>query len=186
MSVEFARHWFTVGDYERMGEAGILPDDKRFELIRGEIIEMSPIGQRHAACVAKLTSVLSQQTAGTAIVWVQNPIVLDDFSEPQPDVVLLKPRADFYRNALPTPDDVLLVIEVSDTTLNFDRQVKALDYARAGISEVLIFNLPDEQLEYYEQPTNGAYRISRTLELGERLQSSTVSGALFDVTEILG
>lgn len=186
MSVEFARHWFTVGDYERMGKVGILPHDKRFELIRGEIIEMSPIGKRHAACVNYLSNSLSAQLGQTVIVSVKNPIVLDDFSEPQPDVVLLKPRADFYRNALPKPEDVLLVIEVSDSTLEFDRRVKVSDYARTGIPELLIFNLPDEQLEYHAQPANDAYKITRTLKRGERLQSSSVPGAIFDVAEILG
>lgn len=186
MSVEVAKHWFTVGDYERMGEVGILPHDKRFELLRGEIIEMSPIGKRHAACVKRLNRTLNRDVGDSVIVSTQDPIQLDDFSEPQPDIALLKFRDDFYEQSLPMPSDVLLVIEVSDTTLDFDRRVKVSDYARAGIPEVLIFNLPDEQLEYFAQPVNGVYRITRTLKRGERLQSSVVPGAVFDVAEILG
>ena len=186
MSVQFARHWFTVGEYERMGEVGILPHDKRFELIRGQIIKMSPIGKRHAACVKRLNRTLNRQVGDSVIVSTQDPIQLDDFSEPQPDIALLKFRDDFYEQSSPTLSDVLLVIEVSDTTLDFDRQVKVLDYARASIPEVLIFNLPDERLEYYAQPANGVYTITRTLKRGERLQSSIVPGATFDVAEILG
>lgn len=124
MSLQIAKHYFTVGDYERMGEVGILPADKRYELIEGEIIEMSPIGRRHAACVNHLSRTLNRQVDDTIIVSTQNPIVLDDGTEPQPDVCLLKFRPDFYRSAHPTPADVLIVIEVADTTLDYDRGKK--------------------------------------------------------------
>src|SRR5919206_2831256 len=103
MSVQIAKHWFTVAEYERMGEAGIFSADDRVELIEGEIVEMSPIGKRHAACVNRLNKLLGQAVGASTIVSVQNPIRLDDYSEPQPDVALLKPRADFYEQSLPTP-----------------------------------------------------------------------------------
>ncbi len=186
MSVRFAKHWFTASEYERMGEAGILPANERFELIEGEIIKMSPIGKRHAACVAKLNALLSQQLAGTFIVWVQNPIILEDFSEPQPDIALLKPRPDFYRDALPIPLEVLLVIEVSDTTLEYDRRVKLSIYAAAGIPEVLIFNLPDEQIEYHSQPSNGAYQHTRLYKQGATLTSVAVPDLKINVDAVLG
>ena len=186
MSVQFAKHYFTIHDYERMGETGILPHTKHYELIEGEIIEMSPIGSRHAACVCQLNQSLYNQVGDAVIVRVQNPIVLDDFSEPQPDITLLKPRTDFYRDKHPAAADVLLVIEVADTTLGFDRQVKMPMYARAGIPEALIFNLPDEQLEYHANPSNGVYQVTRILKRGETLASSSVSGAVFDVAAIFG
>ena len=103
MSVQFARHYFTVGEYERMGETGVFAPDDRVELVEGEIIEMSPVGSRHAACVDVVANILHEQLRGKAIVRVQSPIVLDDFSEPQPDVSLLKFREDFYRDAHPSP-----------------------------------------------------------------------------------
>src|SRR5215211_5706994 len=117
MSVQIAKRCFTVAQYNRMGEAGILTEDDRVELIEGEIIEMSPIGRRHAACVGRLTNLFSKLLAERAIVWIQNPIVLNDYAEPQPDVALLVRREDFYERSLPAPDDVLLIVEVSDTTL---------------------------------------------------------------------
>lgn len=186
MSVQFAKHWFTVGEYERMGEVGILPEDKRYELIEGDIIEMSPIGMRHAACVNRLNRILNRQAGDSIIVSIQDPIQLDDYSEPQPDVALLKYREDFYELSFPTGADVLLVIEVSDTTLNIDRQLKLSSYARAGILEALIFNLPDDQLEYYAQPVSGAYKHARILKCSEQLKSSVVPDLTFDVAAILG
>src|SRR5687767_15230062 len=114
-SVEVTRHSFTVAEYRRMGEAGIFSEDDRVELIGGEVVEMSPIGKRHAACVGRLTQLITLRLRLSAFVWAQNPVQLDDYSEPQPDLAILKPRADFYGQSLPTPADVLLVIEVSDS-----------------------------------------------------------------------
>ncbi|HEX8685523.1 MAG TPA: Uma2 family endonuclease, partial [Pyrinomonadaceae bacterium] len=134
-AIEVNRRSFTVAEYERMGQFGIFSEDARVELVCGEIIDMSPIGERHAACVAILTQLITLRLRLSALVWAQNPVVLDDYSEPQPDLAILKPRGDNYRTSKPTPDDVLLVIEVSDTTLEYDRQVKMRLYARAGIPE---------------------------------------------------
>ena len=135
MSVEIARHSFTVEEFERMGEACIFPPDARLELIEGEIVEMSPIGSPHAACVDALALLFNEIARRRFIIRVQSPVRLNDFSEPQPDVALLRWRDDFYRSAHPTPADVLLVVEVSDTTVETDRKVKVPLYARAGIPE---------------------------------------------------
>lgn len=186
MAVNLAKHHFTVSEYERMGETGVLPPDARVELIEGEIVEMSPIESPHAACVDLITENLNPQLRGRAIVRTQNPIVLDDFSEPQPDAAVLKLRADRYREAHPRPLDVLLIIEVSDTTVQKDRLVKMPLYARAGIPEALLFDLAGDQVEYYSQPKAGTYQVARTLRRGERFESASMPGHALDIALILG
>jgi Uma2 family endonuclease len=186
MSVQIAKRCFTVAEYNRMGEVGIFTEDDRVELIEGEIVEMSPIGRRHAACVGRLTNLFSRLPAEKAIVWVQNPVVLDDYAEPQPDVTLLRRREDFYERALPTPGDVLLIVEVADTTLDYDRQIKVPLYARAGISEVWVVNLVDEQVEVYTRPADGAYRSVSQHGRGEALNSADALNLAVSVDEILG
>jgi len=186
MSVNLDKHHFTVSEYERLGETGVFPPDARVELIEGEIIEMSPIGSRHAACVDLVADTLHEMVRGKAIVRTQNPIVLDDYSEPQPDITLLRLRPDFYRKAHPGPDDILLVIEVADTTLHYDRNVKVPLYARAGIAESLLFNLPDGRLEYFSRPDRGVYQVNRVINRGERFESTCVPGLTLDVDIILG
>jgi Uma2 family endonuclease len=186
MSVNLAKHHFTVGEYERMGETGVFSPDARVELIEGEIIEMSPIGSRHAACVEPTAELIRESLERRFQVRSQNPIVLNDFSEPQPDIVVLRSRLDFYRSAHPVPEDVLLVIEVADTTVQYDRYTKMPLYARAGIPEVLLFNLPDDQLEYFSQPAMGTYQVSRVLNRGERFESTNVPGLTLDIQMILG
>jgi Uma2 family endonuclease len=186
MSVQIARHTFTVAEYRRMGEAGILTEDDRVELIEGEIAKMSPIGERHAACVGWLTRTLTLLLQHVALVWSQNPIELDDYSEPQPDVVVLKPRDDFYRNGHPKPEDVLLVIEVSDSTLAYDRQIKVPLYARAGVPEVWIVNLSDERVETFAEPSGGAYSVAASYSRDEDVQSYALCDLNLGVSEILG
>jgi Uma2 family endonuclease len=186
MSRELAKHWITADEYERMGEAGIFPEDARFELIEGEIYEMSPIGSPHAACVNYLSMLLNRLFGDSFIVAIKNPIRLDDFSEPQPDVALLRRRDDFYRSAHPTPTDVLLVVEVADTTVETDRKVKLPLYARAGIPEAWIVNIPDEQIEIYSDPSGDAYRITVQSVRGESAQSLTLKELAVSVDELLG
>jgi Uma2 family endonuclease len=186
MSVQIAKRWFTVAQFNRMGETGILTEDDRVELIEGEIIEMSPISRRHAACVDRLIELLSEQLQRKAIIRVQSPIVLNDYSEPQPDVALLRRRDDFYEHSLPTPDDVLLVIEVADTTLEYDRQIKVQLYARAEIAEVWIVNLMDEQIEVYARPANGAYQSSQQAGRGQSINSPNAFDLTLSVNDILG
>jgi Uma2 family endonuclease len=134
-------HRLSVGDYYRMAEAGILAPDARVELIEGEVLDMAPIGTRRNGCVNFLSNTLVAALHERAIVQTQGPIRLDEYSEPQPDLALLRPRPDFYGSAHPTPADVLLVSEVADTTLAFDRDVKVPIYARFGIPEVWLVDI---------------------------------------------
>lgn len=182
----YTRHSFTVEEYRRMVEAGILREDARVELIGGEVVEMSPIGKRHAACVARLTQVITLLLQRAFLVWAQNPIQLDGYSEPQPDVVVLRPRDDFYENEPPKPEDILLVIEVSGSTLAYDRKVKVPLYARAGIPEVWIVNLIDERVETFADLSGGAYQTTATFSRGEEVQSRTLAALRLDVSEIFG
>jgi Uma2 family endonuclease len=184
--VKVTRHRFTVAEYERMGQIGIFSEDERVELVNGEIVEMSPIGERHAGCVGLLTQLITLLLQSSAVVWVKNPIRLDDHSEPQPDIAVLKPRADFYRRSKPTPADVLLVIEVSDTTLEYDRQIKVPLYARAGIAEVWIVNLSDERVETYRDPSGGAYQANASVRRGEEVEARAVASLRLSVAELLG
>jgi Uma2 family endonuclease len=186
MSVQSVRWTFDVNDYHRMAEAGILSEDARVELIEGEIIKMSPIGSRHAGCVNRLTTILTERTGRTAIVSVQNPVRLDDYSEPEPDIILLKPRGDFYAGAHPTPQDVLLIIEVAETSLDYDIRVKMPLYARAGIPEVWVANLVGDTFETYSDPVGGVYRKTGRVLRGEKLSPLQMPSLILDVDEILG
>ena len=167
MSVQYQKRYFNVAEYYRMAEAGVLSPDDRVELIEGEIIKMSPIGSRHAACVRTVDAFLNGQIGSLAQVSVQSPVRLNDFSEPQPDIALLKPRDDFYATAHPTSADVLLIIEVTDTSLEYDRGVKLPLYARAGIPQVLIVNIAAEVIENYSESANGAYQKFMRAQRGE-------------------
>jgi Uma2 family endonuclease len=184
MSVQVAR--FTAEQYERMIEAGVFPPDYRAELIEGEIIEMSPIGTHHSACVARLTQKLTLLLQQQFIVWVQCPVWVDDYSVPQPDVAVLKPRADFYRRSKPTPADVLLIIEVSDTTLEYDMKVKVPLYARAAIPLVWLVDLNAGAIEVYSQPANGAYQQLQVMRRGDSLTIDSLPGLVIKVDDLLG
>src|SRR5438552_5474421 len=142
-----AEHRFTVADYHRMAETGVLKPAARVELLDGRIIDMAPIGPFHGGSVNRLIRLFSKFANGRWLVSAQNPVHLDEFSEPQPDLMLLKPAADDYTSRHPRPDDVLLLVEVADTTLAFDREEKLPIYACAGISEVWILNLSARQIE---------------------------------------
>ena len=151
------RRRFTVAEYYAMADAGILTRDDRVELLDGDIILMPPIGNWHAASVDFYTNILPKLLDGLAIVRVQGPTRLSDESEPQPDVMLLKWRDDFYQGGHPSPEDILLLIEVSDTTIDYDRNTKLSAYARAGIPEVWIVSREDRRIESYTQPSESAY-----------------------------
>jgi len=186
MSVQIERKWFSVDDYYRMAEAGILSEDDRVELIEGEVIKMSPIGKFHAACVKRINAILNRLVGKSAIVSVQDPIRLDDFSEPQPDIAVLKPRDDFYSSGHPKPDDVLLVVEVADSSVQFDRMIKMPLYARAGIPEVWMVDIGRDLVEVYAHPVNGRYQDFREAKRGETLTSSSLPTLVITVDEILG
>ncbi|HHJ37985.1 MAG: hypothetical protein AXA67_12560 [Methylothermaceae bacteria B42] len=170
------RHRITVEEFQRMGEAGIFPEDKRVELIEGEIIDMGPIGNPHASSVRKLIHTLSRQINGKALLDVQNPILLDESSEPQPDIVILRPRSDFYATHTPTAKDVLLLIEVADTSLDYDHNVKIPLYARHGIPEVWLIDLENQVIEVYRNPTPQGYTSVQAYQAGEIIQAETISG----------
>ncbi len=186
MSVQLRKRYFNVDDYYRMAEAGLFSEGDRVELIEGEVVEMSPTGSHHQGCVDELNALLASNVGRTAIVRVQGPIRIDDYSEPEPDIALLKPRADYYRKSHQAPADVLLVIEVADTSADYDRNVKLPLYARAGIPEAWLVILPKDLIEVHSQPKNGKYQKVQRLKRGKTLVSSTVPGLSFSVDEILG
>lgn len=167
-----------------MAEVGIL-QDRGIELINGEIIEMSPIGSRHASLVDKLGNLLSHLLFGKMITRVQNPIVVSDLSEPEPDLTILKYRDDFYADHHPRPDEVLLIIEVADTSVAYDRQVKLPIYASAGIPEFWLINLEQNEIEAYWQPHGDAYRFRELLRPGDVLKARHFELSL-PVRDILG
>lgn len=186
MSALPQKHYFNVNEYYLMAQGGILRKDARVELIEGEVIEMSPIGKRHAGCVIRLNRLLNRNIDDLAFVSVQSPIGIDDFSEPQPDLALLKPRADFYSNSHPAPQDVLVVIEVCDTSVDYDRNVKLPLYARAGIPEAWLIVLLKDLIEVHGEPKNGKYQKVQRLKRGKTLISTTITGPKLDVNDILG
>lgn len=185
MGVQISTYRFTVEEFHRMGEAGIFKEDDRVELLDGEVIQMTPIGSRHAACVGRLTRILSDAVADSGIVWVQNPVALDDHSEPEPDVAIVRPRKDFYAQAHPGPQEVLLLIEVSDTTVEFDREVKLPLYAKAGIPEVWIVNLSDQKVEVYRQPSGQGYHARQDCGASEQIAPAAFPDLNIPVREIL-
>ncbi len=151
-------HRITADEYHRMAEVGLLAPDARVELIEGEILEMAPIGLDHAGVVNQLTHLFVHAVGDRAIVQIQGPSRMSQYSEPQPDLVLFKPRADYYRTQGAGPQDVYLIIEVSDTTLRYDMHKKVPLYARHEIPEVWIVDLPGSELHVFRTPKEGQYR----------------------------
>ncbi len=172
-------HRFTVKDYHRMAEADVFGPDDRVELLDGEVFELAPIGSRHAACVKRLTRLFMTQVGEGAIVGVQDPIQLSERSEPQPDVTLLRPRADYYAGGHPLPPDVLLVVEVSEATADFDRTTKLPLYVAAGIGEVWIVDLVAEVVHV---ATPGG---TRTVARGGSLAPQAFPDLVLEVTAIV-
>src|SRR5438045_3836729 len=162
------QHRFNVKDYYRMGESGVLRPDARVELLDGRIIDMSPIGPFHGGVVNRLNRLMGKLSNGRWLVSAQNPLHLDEYSEPQPDLMLLKCADDDYTSRHPTPRDVFLLIEVADTTLIYDRKEKLPAYGGAGIPEVWILNLSARTLEVYRQPHFAGYSSTQTLRAGEK------------------
>lgn len=186
MSVQVLRRSFTVDEYHRMAQAGIFSEDDRVELLKGEIVTMAPIGSRHQACVDRLTGLLSLQVARRAIVRVQGPVRLDEHSEPQPDVALLKNQAAYYAQAHPRPDDVLLVIEVAETSAEADRDIKVPLYARAGIPEVWLVDLSGECIEVFQKASPQGYQEVRRVRRGDRLAPRAFPDLDLAAHELLG
>ncbi len=168
-----------------MVQAGILREDDRVELLEGEILEMAPIGSRHAACVARLTALFARGQA-KGIVWVQNPIHLSERSEPQPDLALLRPRPDFYAQAHPGPGDIFLVVEVAETSVEVDRDVKVPLYARAGIPEVWLVDLAGGCVQVFQEPTPQGYQEVRLVRRGDSLAPQVFPDCRLAAQDFLG
>jgi Uma2 family endonuclease len=186
MAVPIERMLFTVDRYEKMIEAGVLGREDHVELIHGEIVRTAPIGLRHAACVARLTALFAARLGGSVIVWPQNPVRIGANSEPEPDVALLRPRADFYENSGPTAQDALLLIEVADTSVERDREVKLPLYAKAGVPAVWIVNFVEDVVEEYGAPAGDAYTVLRVARRGESVALPFGEGMVLKVDEVLG
>ncbi|HTI84492.1 MAG TPA: Uma2 family endonuclease [Acetobacteraceae bacterium] len=158
------RHRLTVKDYHRLGEAGILGEDDRVELLEGQLVDMSPIGPRHALAIDALTELLVTTVARRASVRVQNPIVLDDESEPQPDFAVVRRPWRGYPDQHPQPEDVLLLIEVSDSSLDTDKGAKLALYARAGVREFWIVDLTTNKVIVHRDPDGECYKDVKDVE----------------------
>ena len=176
-------HLFTVEEYHRMAEAGLF-EGQRVELIHGKIVDMSPSKSKHASMIVKLTNILSKLLSNKYLISVQNPLPIDGYSEPEPDLMILNFKDDFYAEAHPTAKDTLLLIEVADSSLEKDQKVKLPLYAGAGIPEVWIVNLQDHQLEQYREPSEKNYTSIRILRTGDMVEHSAMGK--IEVKQILG
>ena len=186
MAVQLLRRRFTADEYHRMGQVGILAEDDRLELLEGEIVEMAPIGSKHQATVDRLNALFSRRLADSATVRVQGPVRLGGDSEPQPDVSLLRLRPDFYQFGHPGPGDVLLLVEVSDTSTEYDREVKVPLYARHGVAEVWLVGLETETVEVYRGPAAQGYQNVSQSVRGQGLSPEFFPGLELAVDDILG
>jgi Uma2 family endonuclease len=179
------KHRFTVKEYYRMAETGVLPPDARVELLNGEIIDMSPIGPFHGGVANYLNELFTAAAKGRWLTTVQNPVHLDDRSEPQPDVMLLKPSPDYYRRRHPQAADVFLLVEIADSSLMTDREDKLPAYGRAGIAEVWIVDLAELSVEVYREPHFTGYGSKSVLRPGDKAVAQAFPDAAVDVAELL-
>lgn len=185
MPVQLQRRLLTVAEYHTMIDAGILTESDRLELLNGEIIYMSPVGNPHIGCVNWLNTILNQKLAGQVIISVQNPIAMGRMSEPEPDIAICKLQDDFYRTKKAQASDIFLVIEVADSSLSTDREVKLPIYATAGIPVYWIVNLTDQQIEVYHTPDEGIYKVREIATLKDYVSLDSL-GLELAVKEVLG
>ena len=186
MAVALKRRRFTVDEYHRMAEAGILTAGERVELLEGEVVEMAPVGTRHAGQVNRLNALFAVRLGSRVVVSVQSPLRLSAASEPQPDFAVLRPRSDSYKHSHPDPGDVLVLVEVVDTAGEIERQVKAPLYARAGIRETWVVDVSADRLEVYRRPAPGGYGDVRILRRGEALAIEALPALTLSVADLLG
>ena len=186
MAIELTRRRFSVDDYHRMAEAGILTRRDRVELIDGDVVEMTPIGGPHARCVMYLNEVFVLRLEGRAIVSPQNSLRLSHWSEPEPDIALLRPPLAKYGKAIPATADALLVVEVADTSQYRDRVVKLPRYAAAGVPETWIVDLEAGVVEVYREPSSEGYREQRRFERGADVAPAAFPDVVLEVADILG
>jgi Uma2 family endonuclease len=186
MSAMPARHVVTAEKFERMVDAGVFTDE-RVELMLGEIVDMSPIGSAHQACVNRLTWLFAPlATSGDALLQVQGSIRLDNQSEPQPDVALLRPRGDFYAKGHPRARDVLLVVEVADTSLQYDRLTKLPAYAAAGIREAWVVDLNAGVIDVATRPSRRGYGRQLQLKRGDTIRPGALPDLVVTVDQVVG
>ncbi len=185
-AVQPTRHRFTVAEYYRMAEAGIFNEDSRVELIDGEIVDMPPIGPSHSDGVDRLAELFITRLAGAARVRVQNPVHLREHNEPEPDLVLACRRAGGYAGGHPTPEDILLIVEVADSSIEYDRQTKGPMYARAGIADYWILDLARDRLLVHREPTEDGYAATRVYRRGEQVSPLAFPDLALAVDDILG
>ncbi|HLC16826.1 MAG TPA: Uma2 family endonuclease [Thermodesulfovibrionia bacterium] len=176
----------TVEEFYQMYESGMFAEDDRVELIEGEIIHMTPIGSWHSAVVDRLNELFVERFSAYAIVRIQGAVLLSRKSEPLPDVVVMKRKEDFYASGHPQPEDMFLIVEVSDTTIRYDRSIKVPLYARSGISEVWIVNLQEDWIEAYRKPLFSDYQEKIVYRRGQRIAPEFYADAVFLVDDILG
>ncbi len=186
VAIQLTPRRFTAAEYHQMIEVSLFGQDERLELIDGEIVQMSPIGNRHAACVRRLIALLSRLFADQAIVDAQDPIIADVAYVPQPDVALLHLRPDYYASGTPTAADCLLVIEVADTSAEYDRQIKMPHYARGGIAELWLVDLERDVVVVYQNPTGDSYQHVQVFHQGDSITLGTLQGPRVPVQAILG
>jgi Uma2 family endonuclease len=186
MSAEVIKKRFTVDEYHRMVEAEVIGPKDRVELVDGEVIEMSPIGHRHRVRVIRTTTLFFRAFGDQAIVSSQNSLQLNDWTEPQPDLVVLKPRPDFYARKKFTPEDVLLVMEISDTSLRYDRNVKVPLFAAAGIPEVWIEDAKKDVLYVYRDPRADGYAVSSELQRRDSVSPIAFPSIRFSIDNLVG
>jgi Uma2 family endonuclease len=186
MAVPLQRHKFTADEYQAMGRAGILDEDSRVELIEGEIVDMPPICSSQGGSVDRGARAFVLRFDDVAQVRVQGSIRLDRFNEPEPDLALLRRRDDFYASELPGPDDVLLIVEVADSSLARDRGVKLRLYARTGVPEVWLVDLQHQVVEVHREPRRGSYRLVSTLRPGQPIAPLAFPDRELDLAEFLG
>ncbi|NEO53539.1 MAG: Uma2 family endonuclease [Okeania sp. SIO3B5] len=186
MSVELKRRQFTVKEYDLMVEAGILKNDDRVELIAGEIIQVAPMGLRHASCLRRLNRIFNKLLYSKVIIDTQIPIQLNDESEPEPDLILLQWRDNFYEEKHPQPEDIFLLVEVADSTIKYDREIKIPLYAENGISEVWLIDINQQLVEVYRQAKGNSYRDVQQFFRGDILTIEAFDDINLTVEQILG
>ncbi len=179
------KHLTHLDEWRRMGEANIFPPGSRVELINGEILDMAPIGSYHAGHLKNINKLFTRLMPDDLITSVQDPLQLGDLSEPEPDFMLLKPNADNYYSRHPTAEDVLLLIEVADSSLRFDQNEKLRLYAQHGVPEYWLLNLNDLCLEVYRKPNGESYAEKTTLQAGDSVTLSQFPDLSIQVAEIL-
>jgi Uma2 family endonuclease len=184
--LELERHRFTLAEYDRVAAAGVIDECERVELIDGDFLVMSPIGDPHAGTVDWLARVLVLGLGESAIIHVQNPIAIDEHNVPHPDVAILRPRADFHRTGKPTAADILLLIEVSDMSVRYDRSVKMPMYSRAGISEAWLVDVQHGELLVHTEPRPDGYGSVRTMRPGDSATPIAFPELALDVAALLG